>query len=262
MSIISSPFRPLQQFYRSGPMPCPYIAGKVERKLFTRLTGPQASDVNSQLSRAGFRRSHDIVYRPVCPGCNACVPVRIPVARFEPDRTMRRILKRNADLTMAGMPASATLEHYHVFAAYQATRHSDSDMSRMSHLDFVAMVEEGRVNTHLFELRDAARTFHGAVLADRLEDGYSAVYSFYDTTEPKRSLGTHLILKLVEECRREGLPYVYLGYWIDRSRKMAYKTRFQPLEALGPDGWAPMAPSATEGVDAGDAVDRDADAAD
>lgn len=240
MSIIQSPHRPLQQFFRSGPMPCPYIQGRVERKLFTRLDGPHAIEVNASLSRAGFRRSHDIVYRPVCPGCNACVPVRIPVAAFAPDRSLRRVMRTNADLTMTRAPAVATEEHFAVFRAYQATRHGDSDMSRMGPADFAAMIEEGQVDTCLFDARDADGRLYGAVLADRLEDGYSAVYSFFDPSEARRSLGTNLILGLVEAARREALPHVYLGYWIGQSRKMAYKARFRPLEILDRDGWRPV----------------------
>lgn len=240
MSVIPPLHRPLQQFFRSGPMPCPYLLGRVERKLFTRLVGPQAAEVNSSLSRAGFRRSHDIVYRPVCPGCAACVPVRVPVAQFVANRTNRRILRDNADLTLAVVPAGSTMEQFQLFAAYQDARHADSDMNRMTPTDFAAMVDEGRVNTFMGETRDTAGNLRGAMLVDRLEDGYSAVYSFYDPDEPRRSLGTHLILAMIERCRQEGLPYLYLGYWIAGSRKMEYKATFQPLEALGRDGWAPL----------------------
>ncbi|MEI7608098.1 MAG: arginyltransferase, partial [Rhodospirillaceae bacterium] len=122
MSVIPPRQRPLQQFFRSGPMPCPYLPGRVERKLFTRLVAPFASEVNSTLSRAGFRRSHDIVYRPVCPTCSACVPVRIPVADFAPERAMRKVLHRNADLTMTEVSAMATGEQFRLFIAYQRAR--------------------------------------------------------------------------------------------------------------------------------------------
>lgn len=240
MSVIPPLHRPLQQFFRSGPMPCPYLVGRVERKLFTRLVGPQSGEVNSALSRAGFRRSHDIVYRPVCPGCSACVPVRVPVASFAPNRSNRRILRANADLVLDVVPAMSTPEQFELFALYQDARHNDSDMNRMTPGDFASMVDEGRVNTFMAETRDAAGRLRGAMLADRLEDGYSAVYSFYDPDEPRRSLGTHLILAMIDRCRQEGLPYLYLGYWIKGSPKMEYKANFQPLEALGRDGWAPL----------------------
>lgn len=240
MSVIPPLHRPLQQFFRSGPMPCPYLLGRVERKLFTRLVGPQAVEVNSTLSRAGFRRSHDIVYRPVCPACQACVPVRVPVAQFQANRANRRILRGNADLTLTLVPAEATMEQFQLFALYQDARHSDSDMNRMTPSDFSAMIDEGRVNTFLAQTRTADGRLMGAMLVDRLDDGYSAVYSFYDPELPRRSLGTHLILTMIERCRQEGLPYLYLGYWIEGSRKMEYKANFQPLEALGREGWAPL----------------------
>lgn len=240
MSIIPPPLRPLQQFFRSGPMPCPYLPGRVERKLFTRLTLPFASEVNSTLSRAGFRRSHDIVYRPVCPGCNACVPVRIPVAAFTPSRSLRRILRTNEDLHVTEVPAIATHEQYRLFTAYQHSRHGDSDMARMTLNDYTAMVDEGRADTCIFEVRDARERLVGAILTDRLVDGLSAVYSFFDASQPRRSLGTFMILALVETALREGLSHVYLGYWIEGSRKMAYKARFRPIEALSRDGWHPL----------------------
>jgi len=241
MSVIPPPPRPLQQFFRSGPMPCPYLPGRVERKLFTRLSSPYAAEVNSTLSRAGFRRSHDIVYRPVCPGCSACVPVRIPVRDFHPGRSMRRILKANADLSVAEVPAISTHEQFRLFHAYQCSRHGDSDMARMGMGDYSAMVDEGRAETCLFEVRNLDDKLVGAILTDRLGDGLSAVYSFFDTAQDKRSLGSFMILSLIDRALAEGLPHVYLGYWIRNSRKMAYKARFQPLEALGADGWYRLA---------------------
>lgn len=240
MSVIPPRQRPLQQFFRSGPMPCPYLPGRIERKLFTRLTGPFSSEVNSTLSRAGFRRSHDIVYRPVCPACTACVPVRIPVERFAPSRSMRRILHRSSDLGVEEVPAVATGEQFRLFTTYQRSRHGDSDMARMGMSDFAAMVDEGRTDTSMFEAREADGRLVGVMLTDRLGDGFSAVYSFFDPTQDRRSLGSFLILSLIEQCRREPLPYVYLGYWIAGSRKMAYKTRFRPIEALGAEGWQPL----------------------
>ena len=237
MSVIPPPPRPLQQFFRSGPMPCPYLPGRVERKLFTRLSTPYASEVNSTLSRAGFRRSHDIVYRPVCPGCNACVPVRIPVADFQPGRSMRRILKVNADLSVAEVPAIATHEQFRLFHAYQSSRHGDSDMARMSLGDYSAMVDEGRAETCLFEVRDRRDRLVGAILTDRLRDGLSAVYSFYDADQEKRSLGTFMILSLVARSLSEGIPYVYLGYWIKNCRKMNYKTQYRPIELFVNQRW-------------------------
>jgi arginyl-tRNA--protein-N-Asp/Glu arginylyltransferase len=240
MSIIPPLHRPLQQFYRSGPMPCPYLPGRIERKLFTRLSGPYAVEVNSTLSMAGFRRSHDIIYRPVCPNCHACVPVRIPVAQFVPSRSLRRVLKVNGDVMVGLVPSVATTEQYRLFIQYQSSRHDDSDMARMAMGDFTAMIDEGQADTYLLEARDTRDQLVGAMLTDRLTDGYSAVYSFFDTRQEQRSFGSFLILMLIQQAIAEGLPYVYLGYWIAKSRKMAYKARFQPLEALGPEGWYPL----------------------
>ncbi|AIB14703.1 arginyl-tRNA-protein transferase (plasmid) [Azospirillum argentinense] len=237
MSVIQPQLRPLQQFFRSGPMPCPYLPGRVERKLFTRLLGPYSAEVNSTLSRAGFRRSHDIVYRPVCPNCQACVPVRIPVGAFTPTRSQKRVLRGNGDLTLAEAAAAATTEQYRLFSLYQNSRHGESDMARMAMADFAAMIDEGRADTSLLEARDAEGRLVGCMLTDRLTDGYSAVYSFYDPRQDRRSLGSFMILSLLERAQADGLPYVYLGYWIAQSRKMAYKAKFRPLEALGRDGW-------------------------
>lgn len=240
MSVISPRHRPIQQFFRSGPMPCPYLPGQIERKLFTRIGGPFSAEVNSSLSRAGFRRSHDIVYRPVCAACAACVPVRIPVIAFRPGKSLRRVLKANADVTVQEVQPTATGEQFRVFSAYQRSRHKDSDMARMGMADFTAMIDEGRADTCLFEARDDTGRLVGGLLADRLVDGYSAVYSFFDTKENGRGLGNYLILKLIEICRAQRRSHVYLGYWIEGSRKMAYKARFRPIEALGRDGWVRM----------------------
>ena len=193
MSIINRPRQPLLQFFRSGALPCPYIKGQVERKLFARLNASNAATINATLTEAGFRRSHDIIYRPVCPSCSACIPVRIPTSRYKPSRSMRRIMKQNQDLIWRPEPATATVEQYELFAAYQNTRHADSDMARMGLTDYVAMVDEGRANTALLEVRDEADKLIGAMLFDRLPDGCSAVYRYFDPEEHPRSLGNYLI---------------------------------------------------------------------
>ncbi|CAK0740768.1 Aspartate/glutamate leucyltransferase [Azospirillaceae bacterium] len=242
MSIIDQRIQPLQQFFRSAPMPCPYLQGRIERKLFTRLTEPSvANEVNSALAQAGFRRSHDVVYRPVCPSCAACVPVRIPVDQFCMSRSFRRVLKRNADLTTSFAPAYGSQEHYALFANYQNMRHHESDMARMTEDDYFAMVVDGRTKTYLSEARNDQGTLFAVMLIDSLADGFSAVYSFFRAEDEARSLGSFMVLKLIEHCRAVGLSFVYLGYWISDSRKMSYKVRFQPLEMLGEDGWRSMA---------------------
>jgi arginine-tRNA-protein transferase len=242
MSIIPPHFAALRRFYRSMPSPCPYLPGQIERKLFTRLDGGGAAELNATLTRAGFRRSHDIVYRPACPACQACVPVRIPAEQFEPNRTQKRILKRNADLTLSERPAVANEEQYRLFTAYQLGRHADGDMARMSFLDFRAMIQDGSAESRVLELRDSRGGLIGAMLVDTLTDGLSAVYSFFDPAAQRRSLGTFIVLAAVEMLRRRGRPFLYLGYWIARSRKMAYKSHFRPLQALGPEGWAAIDP--------------------
>lgn len=249
MSVIDPALTKLHQFYRSVPLPCPYLPGRIERKLFTRINGSDAVALNSVLSRAGFRRSHDILYRPVCAGCSACVPVRIPVARFALRRSLRRVVQANGDLMGTERPAHPSAEQYRLFQRYQQSRHGDSDMARMSNVDYATMIAEGAMSARMVEFRRQDSTLIGAVLIDRLADGLSAVYSFYDPDAAARSLGSFMVLSLVEMARRDGLPHVYLGYWIAGSRKMAYKTRFRPLEALTAEGWQTLDPAA--GQDAG-----------
>lgn len=250
MSIIPPGLNRLLQFYLSGPLPCPYLPDRVERKLFTRLAGNEATDieVNATLTRAGFRRSHDIVYRPACPTCNACLPVRIPVRLFAPSRSLKRIAAKNRDLVLEITGTAVTEEQYRLFTDYQLSRHPDSDMAHMSYMDFVAMIQEGAADTHVYQLRmppseGTVGALMGGIIIDRVNDGLSAVYSFFHSGDPRRSLGVQLILTLIAEAAREGLPYVYLGYWIAASRKMAYKARFQPLQTLGPQGWDWLKPN-------------------
>jgi arginine-tRNA-protein transferase len=231
---------PPQHFYRTSALPCPYVAGRVERKLITELSGPEALAFYNSLSRAGFRRSHHLAYRPACAGCNACVPVRIPVAAFTPSRSLRRIGRLNSGLGRRLAAPRALLEQYRLFMRYQRSRHADSDMASMTFGDFRAMIEDSPVTSRVLELRDGNGALAGACLLDLLDDGLSAVYSFFDPDQRRRSLGTVLIMALIEESRRLGLPYVYLGYWIAESPKMAYKARFRPLEGLGPSGWRPL----------------------
>jgi len=232
--------QPLRQFFTAGPVACPYVAGRAERKLIVELVGAAAADFYDELSRAGFRRSQGFAYRPACPQCAACVPVRIAVDEFVHSRSTRRV--RNANRGLAGrlVAARATLEHFQLFVAYQRSRHRDSDMAAMTYADYRSMVEDTPLRTVIAEFRDAAGTLVAASLIDRLDDGVSAVYSFYDPSFDKRSLGTWSILWLVEECRRQGLPYVYLGYWIGESPKMAYKARFPAVERLSASGWVPL----------------------
>ena len=230
------PRRP-QFFYTTAPLPCPYLPGRTERKIVTELSGTEAEALHERLSRAGFRRSHNIAYAPVCPGCQACVPIRVVSEDFTPDRTQRRILRANADLIISEMPARATAEQFTLFQRYQKNRHADGDMAAMGYYDYRAMIEDTPISTGILEFRDAQDRLLGACLTDWLADGLSAVYSFFDTDEDKRSLGTFAVLWLIGRARSLGLPYVYLGYWVPESRKMAYKARFRPSEILISGAW-------------------------
>jgi leucyl-tRNA---protein transferase len=227
-------------FFTTAPLPCPYIAGRLERKIVTELNGPDAEVLHEALSRAGFRRSHSIAYTPACPGCSACVPVRIVAGEFTRDRTMRKVWKANADVVARKVPARATAEQYRLFARYQESRHSGGDMALMGFYDYRSMVEDSPIDTFLVEYRRADGILAAVCLADQMSDGLSAVYSFFDPDLAARSLGTFMVMWLVDEAVRLDLPYVYLGYWIGESRKMSYKARFQPLEAFGPNGWHPL----------------------
>jgi arginine-tRNA-protein transferase len=233
----------LPQFFLTPGGPCPYLPGRVERKVFARLTGSLAQSLNEALTHSGFRRSQMIAYRPACDGCSACVSVRIVVKDFQPSRGQKRIARRNDHVTRHRVTAEATREQFALLRAYLDSRHPGGGMSDMGLFDYVAMVEETPVDTHIVEYR--SRGENGAdgpllscALTDVLRDGLSMVYSFFHPGEIARSLGTHMILDHIEAARARGLSYVYLGYWIRGSDKMDYKSRFRPLEALGPEGWS------------------------
>ena len=218
-------------------MPCPYLPGRVEQQLFTELSGAQALDTFDILSQGGFRRSHHIIYKPACTGCNACVPVRIPVNRFKSSRAWRKIINRNTDLKIADVRTQVSEEQYELFQNYTNRRHNDGEMSKMSRRDYAAMVLSSPVDTALIEFRRNDEKLIAVCLMDRLVDGLSAVYSFFDPDEARRSLGSYIILRLIDEAKRQDLNYVYLGYWVSGSPKMDYKIRFRPIESFGLDGW-------------------------
>jgi arginyl-tRNA--protein-N-Asp/Glu arginylyltransferase len=231
------PTNRLITFYRSGPMPCPYLDGRTEQQLFTELSGASAQDQFETLSRGGFRRSHQIIYRPACRGCNACLPVRIAAAEFKLTRAWRRVVNTNSDLTAMDVGKNATAEQYALFRQYVSERHSDGEMANMTQRDYATMVLTSPVKTSVVEFREADETLIAACLIDHLEDGISAVYSFFDSEQKRRSLGSYIVLWMIQHARLHNLDYVYLGYWIDGSPKMAYKARFRPFEVFGPEGW-------------------------
>ena len=235
------------QFYLTAPSPCPYLPGQEERKVFTHLVGERAGELNDLLTHGGFRRSQSIAYRPACETCRSCVSVRVIVDDFKPNRSMRRIQERNADLIGDMRVAVPTSEQYSVFRSYLDSRHRDGGMADMTVLDYAMMVEDSHVETRIVEYRhrgpDSAVNGRGtgtllAVgLTDVLKDGLSMVYSFFEADEAGRSLGTFMILDHIARARQMGLPYVYLGYWVQGSRKMDYKGRFLPQERLSAEGW-------------------------
>jgi len=230
------------QFFLTPGGPCPYLPDRIERKVFARLTGPLAQPLSEALTHSGFRRSQSIAYRPACEGCNACVSVRIIAGEFRASRGQRRIVRRNMDLIRRQAPAEATREQFALLRTYLDSRHSGGGMSDMGLFDYVAMVEETPVNTHIVEYRladeaDRPGMLMACALTDVLRDGLSMVYSFFHPGADARSLGTHMILDHIEAAKARGLPNVYLGYWVEGSVKMDYKARFAPLEALGPNGW-------------------------
>ncbi len=220
----------------------------------TELTGADSEALHDRLSRAGFRRSHNIAYSPVCPGCRACIPIRVRAADFVPNRTQRKILARNADLEVRSTPARATAEQFALFQHYQQSRHTGGDMAAMGFYDYRAMVEDTPITTGIVEFRDADGKLLGGCLTDWLSDGLSAVYSFFSPEEDRRSLGAFAVMWLIAEARRIGLPYVYLGYWVPESRKMSYKSAYRPAEVLVQGSWRALTgnvPATGEAVLAG-----------
>ncbi|GJE54003.1 MULTISPECIES: arginyltransferase [Methylobacterium] len=240
--------RDTPQFYLTAPSPCPYLEGQEERKVFTHLVGRRARDLNEILTQGGFRRSQTIAYRPACETCRACISVRVIVDAFQPTGSQKRILQRNADLI--GTPESnrPASEQYALFRRYLDARHGDGGMVDMTVLDYAMMIEDSHVDTHLvvYKRRGPDTAINGrgrggpvaVCLTDVLSDGLSMVYSFYDPDEAARSLGTFMILDHIRRAQEMGLPYLYLGYWVEGSRKMDYKARFRPQERLMPQGWA------------------------
>ncbi len=227
------------QFYVTAPQSCPYLDGRRERKLFTALQGDQAEKLNNSLSKQGFRRSQNVLYRPSCSECSACLSARIRVADFAPKRSHKRVARRNAHLGRTARSAWATSDQYALFRAYLDARHADGGMADMDVFEFAAMIEETPVKTRVIEYRDTAAEDELAAvcLTDILDDGLSLVYSFFHPDLRKNSLGTYVILDHIDLAREAGLPYVYLGYWVPGSAKMGYKATFPALEVYVGGEW-------------------------
>ncbi|QQA44414.1 arginyltransferase [Pelagovum pacificum] len=235
------------QFYVTAPQPCPYLEGRMERKLFTALQGESAEQLNDALSKQGFRRSQNVLYRPSCAECSACLSARIDVSRFAATKSQRRVLRRNAHLARRALAPWATEEQFDLFRDYLDSRHATGGMADMDIFEFAAMIEETPIRSRIIEYHDPAAPrgapyegLEAVCLTDVLDDGLSLVYSFFDTEKEKSSLGTYVILDHIRLAQEMGLPYVYLGYWVPGSSKMGYKARFSGLEVYYKAEWTPL----------------------
>ncbi|NUB43020.1 arginyltransferase [Fertoebacter nigrum] len=243
------------QFYVTAPQTCPYLDGRLERKLFTALQGEHAQKLNDTLSKQGFRRSQNVLYRPSCAECSACLSARIRVADFQPTRSQRRILRRNGGLMRNATSPWATEDQYALFRRYLDERHADGGMADMDIFEFAAMIEETPIRSRVIEYSRApaegerSRPLAAVCLTDVFDDGLSMVYSFYDPDLQSDSLGTYLILDHVAIAREAGLPFVYLGYWVPGSRKMGYKSGFSALEIYKGGRWQDIGDAAAHGAE-------------
>lgn len=235
---MTRPFDPNRlQFYLTIPSPCPYLEGRMERKIFTQLDPLSGPHLNNYLTHAGFRRSQNVIYRPACEACRECKSLRILARAFDPSKSLRRTLARNGDLSRSIAEPLATQEQFDLLQRYLLSRHEGGGMSDMDFYRYEMMVEQCASDTQIVEYRDANGVLVAAVLIDVLEDGLSMVYSFFDPELRQRSLGNYMIIDHLDRCQMKNLPHLYLGYWVDGSPKMSYKARFKPSEILGSNGW-------------------------
>jgi arginine-tRNA-protein transferase len=226
-------------FFATPPHDCSYLP---EREATTMFVDPRANvdkKLYSQLTALGFRRSGSHYYRPHCENCNACVPVRLVASDFQPDRNQRRTLAKNDDIDCRLVPARFSERYYNLYAYYIEQRHADGDMYPPSRDQFTSFLVDGATDSWFLEMNLDGRLI-GLAAVDLLNNGLSAIYTVFDPEFEHRSLGTFAILWQLEEARRRGLPHVYLGYWIRECRKMNYKTRFRPIEALQDGHWQVM----------------------
>jgi len=245
---VTAQFR-FPRFFVTTPSPCPYLPGKIERKVFTELSGPHANELNDALGRIGFRRSQGVAYRPSCADCTACVSVRVVANEFRPNASQRKLLRRHSDLVVTACKPWTTEEQFALLRRYLAARHPGGGMADMDEIDFADMVEQTPVNTYVVEYRERSvdgrpGRLVGACLTDHQADGLSMVYSFFEPEDETRpGLGTFIIIDHIMRAAKAGLPYVYLGYWVQGSARMQYKVRFRPIERLGPSGWQRFEPA-------------------
>jgi leucyl-tRNA---protein transferase len=225
------------QFYATAPYPCSYLQDRAARSQVATPSHVIDTRVYGELVRMGFRRSGAFTYRPYCDHCRACVPVRVPVAIFAPSRAQRRSLRRHGDLAAAQRSLAFDAEHYELYLKYQRHRHPGGGMDQDSREQYQHFLLHSNVTTDLFEFRELGR-LRMVSLVDRLHDGLSSVYTFYDPDVAGASYGTYNVLWQIQRCQELQLRYLYLGYWIAQSRKMAYKASFQPIEGLIEGVWS------------------------